>query len=257
MEISKKIKSRNIKNIPEFKIEVCSVCQNDCIHCAHGGLRKNTKNYHLSLENVMHFIQATEMSGYLIERLSIHGSGEPLLWKHLNEGIRFFKASANIKEIEITTNGLALTNLKDVTWDCIDRIMISVYNKKQENLIKSNFEKNLYKIKVLPQKRFVSLLKDKSDAAPIPCKCICDGPMLIGNKIFLYCGPPVFDAAEIINKNIWELKHLYTDVKKDYLTFLDPHLKGNMELCRYCFSNANYLAKGIKVKHSSTGGGWR
>ena len=249
--------SRNMKTIPQFMVEVCSVCQNDCLHCAHGELRKKTKKYHLSIEQIVNFIQHTETSGYFIEHFLIHGSGEPLLWKYLNEGLRLFKASNNIKKIHIYTNGLALNKLEDKTWDCIDCLFVSVYDKKQIKLIKSHYKKHLSKIEFLLQKKFTIRMKDKSEAAPIPCKCMCSGPMLLGDKVFLYCGPPVFDAAEIISKNIWEIKYLHTDVKNNYLISLDPHLSGNMELCRYCFANNNYLEKTKKVPHISTGGGWQ
>jgi hypothetical protein len=54
--------------------------------------------------------------------------------------------------------------------------------------------------------------------------------MLLDDNMFLYCGPPVFDAVQLLGKDIWELDELYVKVREDYLSELDPTRRGNMEI---------------------------
>lgn len=265
--------------IPEFKIEVCSDCQYDCLDCAHGELRRQTRHYHLSLNQIESFIRFTEESGYYIERLSIHGSGEPLLWKSLNEGLHLFKASNNINRIEIVSNGKALNRIHVGTWHCVDRISVSLYDDEQKSMldmhtqehmkdiarfygmndslnIQDRFQRDLNKIHVNDKRKFWPRHAGERDASIIPCICSCAGPMLLGNKVFLYCGPPVFSAAAIIDVDIWESDELYVGLKRDYLDAFRQGLRGNMDLCRYCWANHNYQARSKVVSHVPSGGKW-
>lgn len=93
-----------------------------------------------------------------------------------------------------------------------------------------------------------------SATAPIPCSCGCTGPMYFDRKVFLFCGPTVFDAAQSKGADLWEYPEMYAEIGLHYLdggkkveralALVDPEKKvGNHELCRYCFANGNRKRK--------------
>jgi organic radical activating enzyme len=222
-----------------IRIEVCGVCQYQCVFCAHSGMLSAYKGYQLRIDELKKFIDCTKISGYSFKRLDIHGIGEPLLWDHFDEGIELLKQSGIGEKIVVTTNGLLMNKIKDRTWENIDLVEVSIYPKypKHDML---NEKKEIYKdkIRVYPYAAFRAkpILKyhDK-----IPCNCLCYGPMFVKEKIFLYCGPPVFDAAKLDNADISKYSDLYVEVKPNYLENYDKTKPGNMELCNYCFANDN------------------
>lgn len=82
-------------------------------------MRYQFRNYHLPLDELAEFLRVTEESGYFIERLDLTGPGEPLLWKHLREGLKLIRSSKAIGSINVVTNGLELSRLDEVSWACI------------------------------------------------------------------------------------------------------------------------------------------
>jgi hypothetical protein len=81
--------------------------------------------------------------------------------------------------------------------------------------------------------------------------------MLQGSKVFLYCGPPVFDAAKLMGVDIWEMQELYVDLEEGYLDNYKPGKQGNMEICRHCWANYNCRKTANGVAQVATGGGWQ
>lgn len=244
--------------ISEVKLEVCSVCQNDCAECAHGELRLQTKKYQLSMEQVRDFIKFTEESNYLIHQLSIHGGGEPLLWKNFNEALPLFGKSTAIKSIVVTTNGLAIKRIDNEAWQHIDTLNISFYDDQPNALLEdTTVAKYGHKIHVEHIPYFFSRIKNNSEVFKIPSKCMCSGPMILENNVFPFCDPPVFDAAQIMGIDIWKLNGIYKKIEQNYLSEFDPSLRGNMEICRYCWANSNYIKEKRIVPQSITGGCWQ
>jgi len=245
-------------HIKEMKLEVCSACQNDCAECAHGELRLQTKQYQLSQEQLYNFIKFTEESNYFIEHLAVHGGGDPLLWKHFNEALPLLGRSPSIGTIVVTTNGLGIKRIDEKAWEYIDSLNISFYDAQPNSLFDEQvIAKYGHKIKVEHMTTFYERLKNKDETFSTPCDCMCTGPMLLGDDVFLYCGPPVFDAAELQGKDIWELKDLRVKIGPDYLSKINPTSKGNMDICSQCWANSNYLDENRLVKQSITGGGWQ
>jgi hypothetical protein len=95
--------------------------------------------------------------------------------------------------------------------------------------------------------------------------------MFFDRKVFLFCGPTVFGAAEKKGVSILEYPEMYTEIGPHYLertaaprqrewdaslnriVEVDREKKtGNHELCRYCFANNNFeLAEHEHVAFSS------
>ena len=190
--------------IDRFKIEACGACHNDCLDCAHGELRKATINYQLSIEQVKSFIHYTEKSNYTIKRLQIHGAGEPLLWQSLNEALTLFRQSNAIERIELYTNGKELHRIEDRSWDCIDYMNISVYEPNQKLVLKKSLRHHSHKIEALQKNSFFPRIRSKNNVYAVPCQCESDGPMLLGDIVFPYCGPPLFDVAALLELDLWK-----------------------------------------------------
>jgi len=220
-------------NVKSLRIMVCSSCDNTCNSCSHLAMRNNNIQYHLSLESLSKFIKCTEESGYVFSTVVIDGDGEPLLWKNLNSGIEQLYKSKSFQQIIITTNGNRLNNIKGETWEYIDTLEVSVYpNFKNRDTLDRLRLRYPLKIEVNSIDFFQ---KPKHDYPyPIPCICVCPGPTLYDNKIYLYCGPNVFDAlkySDIPEENI------STEIALNYLKDYDSKSVGNLEYCRYCLAN--------------------
>jgi len=232
------------REIPYFTLLVCSVCQNHCEACAQMELRKLDFSYQLSMENLLKFLECTKRSNYYIGDLNISGSGEPLLWKNFNEGIIAIKKSQCVSKITITSNGESLDKVTDEAWECIDTMQISVYPffKNEETLDKLRlryplkFDKMIY--------TYFNNFDVPQESATIPCDCICPGPILYNDKIFPYCSTEVFGVAE---RTGLSLEGLYVPIEDNYFKDYDSSIIGNLEHCRFCTGNNNWLCNSVKL----------
>ncbi|MCX5698520.1 MAG: hypothetical protein NTX01_02335 [Candidatus Omnitrophica bacterium] len=224
--------------IKHMKFEVCGSCQNNCVFCAHGGMISEFKGYQLSIEELKNFIDCTRKSDYFIEELSIHGIGEPLLWNHLDEGIKLLKNSGVIGKIILTTNGLLLDKIKDETMRFIDILSVSVYpNYPKGNLLAEKKTRYSDKVEINFITKF--MVKPTRRYNAIPCYCMTCGPMFVKDKIFFYCGPTCFDAAKLRGVDIFKYDDLYTQIQPNYLENFQKKNVGNLEFCNYCWANSN------------------
>lgn len=251
---------RKRKWIEHIYLEVCSGCQYNCELCAHDELRTLYRNFHLSMEELERFIHFTCASNYHIHRLEIHGPGEPLLWKYFNEGLEMLAKSGRISQIVVTSNGLGLDRITKETWKYIYALKISVYPFSDiEESVRAQQSKHRGKIAVNRITEFYGLPEKRCEHT-IPCRCACPGPMFLKDKIFLFCGPPVFNAAKLKHVNIFERQDLYVEMGINYLERLNTRRNGNLDLCEYCWANGNipfrYLPISQKMNNiSSLSGG--
>ncbi|MEO5353942.1 MAG: radical SAM protein [Magnetococcus sp. XQGC-1] len=236
-------------------LEVSSACHFDCANCAHGEMRAATKKYQMTLEQLKKFIYFTEKSNYYIEHLRVHGPGEPLLWRHFNEGMFLLRQSKSIGRIEITTNGMAIHKIEEATWDYVDSVDVSVYEEAQPAALQDALSKHPDKVRLNQTDDFIRRVSKEEVPIAIPCWCGVSGPMVYGDVVFLSCGPTVFGAADLIGKDAFSMKDLYVDLSENYLETFDAKKIGNMELCRYCWGNNRRAVE--KVKHHTSGGGWQ
>ena len=241
--------------VTSMKFEVATACQFDCAECAHGEMRSATKKYQMTLEQVKKFIYFTEKSNYYIERLQIHGPGEPFLWKYFDDAMLLLSQSKSIGKIEITTNGMALDRIQDSTWDLIDVVDVSVYAEAQSLNLQDALSKHKDKLRLNKMDGFIRRVRAEEVPIRIPCGCLCSGPMVFGDFVFLSCGPPMFEAAAFTGKDVFSLKELCVDLSENYLDTFDIRKIGNMELCQYCWANGGRVVE--KVKQNISGGGWQ
>jgi hypothetical protein len=196
------------------------------------------------MEDLQHWIDCTRRSDYHIQVAVIHGAGEPTLWKNFDQGIPLLKSSGVIGEVHITTNGMRLDKISDKILDLLDGIVVSCYSNFRHHDILNDMIKKYGskeeggKITKLDQQIFLEAPSDQFPSE-IPCGCLCAGPMLLGKEIFRYCGPPVFDALEYLNKVPEDYDFLSTKVGDNYMKDYNRNLIGNFDLCRYCWANEN------------------
>lgn len=219
-----------------IKFEVCSVCQLSCRECAHKGLIQYNPKYQLSMEKLRLFLHYTEQSGYKV-KLNIHGSGEPLLWKHLNEGLVALKESPCVKQIEISTNGLGINRVNGNVWPCIDLIYVSIYPgfpnhfKKKIASLKRRYRTTQFRI---VNKVIENLWPRQRQPGTIPCQCKCPGPMYYDGRIFWHCGPPGFLAAKRAGVDLYSEEYS----EPIGVGWADKQSQaGNMPICEFCYSN--------------------
>jgi organic radical activating enzyme len=236
--------------ISQFSLEVCSSCQNNCQYCSHSAAIEYYKNYQLSIDELKTFIHYTKTSNYFIKTILVSGIGEPTLWSNFNEGIKILSQSGVVGEIIILSNGMSLDAISKDTFECIDIIWLTIYpHFKYQELLDSLVKKYPSKFIISPLDKFRESLK-REYVNSVPCSCMCLGPMLIKDKIFYYCSPAVFGAAELKGVDIFNYKDMYTDVDKNYYKEYDVD-NMNFELCKYCFVNRNINNQLLQHRHKN------
>ena len=243
--------------IPQVKWEVIADCQFDCRLCAHGDLRRGNIGYQLTLDQVRAFLAATRESGYLIGQISIHGSGEPLLWKPLGEALAAIKKSGVVCWTWITTNGLLLHRLGPEDISHLDCMEISLYPDNQKaDAIRAIVADHRRKMFLLSSEHFVDVPNKAAGKLPVPCRCVCDGPMLAGDRLYLYCGPPVFGAGKLMGRDPATDLALWTKVAPNYLD-RSRNLTGRLDYCAWCWANAHHQQRARRLPQNTTGGNWK
>lgn len=243
--------------IPQIKCEVVADCQYDCRLCAHGDLRRGDIAYQLTPEQLGAFLTATLDSGYLIGQLAIHGSGEPLLWKHLSPGLAAIKASGAVCWTWITSNGLLLHRLGADDLANIDCMDISLYQEtKKAEAILATVAEHERKLFIVPMDDFVEVPQPGAGKLPVPCPCTCAGPMLAGDKVYLYCGPPVFGAGKLMKRDPATDLALWAKVGPNYLD-RTRNLTGRLDYCAWCWANGHHQQRARRRPQQTTGGNWK
>ena len=224
--------------VRQLRLEVTSACQNSCSHCAFDSGRRSHPDFDLSLSDLDRFIRATFDSGYSIETLRIHGLGEPLLWRNLNEGLLMLQAAGIAKSIVMASNGLALGRLEPAAWDCLTALRVSVYPPYTvERFMSGLSEAQTGRLQFLLVDRFAVARVPGDAPAKTPCDCMCRGPMVIGDKVFYHCGPPVFGAAAELSLDPYEELGLVGPLGLRYLGQRPRSLSGRLPLCGHCWAN--------------------
>jgi hypothetical protein len=217
-------------------------------------MRYQFPNYQLSLDELREFLATTEASGYFIERLQISGPGEPLLWKHLSDGLEMIGRSPAIGFVEVLTNGVGINRLDDRAWRHIDLLRVSLYPEAahvEPSLAAAKARYGDERIIVKGMRMFRSA-PSAAATHPIPCECTCPGPMYFAGRVLQFCGPPVFDAAKATGREVFDYPEMFQPLRTGYLdpasppgrrwplglAPIDVHQKtGNHELCRHCYAN--------------------
>jgi hypothetical protein len=222
--------------INRLLLEVCSPCQYSCDLCAHQGMRDFDPKYQLEMDGVEALISRLTDLNCKVENLQIHGTGEPLLWKHFNPAIRRLRQSGRFNVFTVVTNGFAIGRIENDVWNEI-RVLISSYPGTK--IDQSILDEHPGRYEVLDRTKFLRV-----DHYPHSetYTCVCQGPCLYRGKIYPRCGPPLFDAA--------------LRAKLDSLSFgidvdkWSPEMMGESPPCRWCWANVKLESYIPNVEHS-------
>jgi hypothetical protein len=223
-------------------MEVCSPCQYRCTNCLHSGAIQAHPGYNLSLDQLRTWISATQRSGYFFREVWINGPGEPLLWRHLDAGLQMLRDSGVCGAIIIVSNGQAMGRVSAATWHNIDLMFYDVY--PADTAKRSLPESRIYR---MPVAAFRSRVTGRM-VGTIPAKCICHGPMLLGGRVWLHCGPVMWDAARLAGADPVAGS---VEVAPDYLRGYDQASIGAMPLCEYCDGNETISAMQPTAPHDT------
>lgn len=118
------------RNINYAHIALTDKCNLRCVYCmpAHIEFKRNYINDELSLNDYKFIIKGLSELG--ITKICFTG-GEPLLYPHLNELIKFTYEECNIHDISLTTNGIGLVQRAKELRECgLNTVKISLDSLK-------------------------------------------------------------------------------------------------------------------------------
>jgi len=241
-------------NVPHINIVVAGACQLNCEHCAHEGMRAAFPDFQLELSQLETFLRVSKESGYVIESAEIHGIGEPLLWRHLKEGLLLLQDRSVIKVVQLVTNGILLESVADFVLPLVDRLRISVYPQVSHEVkafIHRTAAQNPNKVEIITRNVFWRI-PTSLEFFPVPTQCCC-GMSLVGDSISV-CSAPVWSAAAILHT---DLKARWQDITVPVKTgWYDEYIRtraclsGRMDLCTKCHDSIETSRRMPTVPHS-------
>lgn len=205
-----------------LSVATCNACQNTCEHCAHQGIRDDDPGYHMPLEQLAELLDHFARRGIRAGLLSFCGPGEPLLWRHFNEGVRMAARSGVADRVEITTNAKALDRIEEDVWPLLNPVYVSQYEDMPRLPKRPN-------IVVRDKTEFAAL-----DEARLPVNmvrpCACPGATFYKGRVYPHCGPVVFDALRRSGRTVADCSVPLADY--------DPAAVPVLSLpCRWCWGN--------------------
>lgn len=214
----------------ECTLYVTSKCNLHCDECVMGKLMRYTAGYEMSLEELDAFLDISKRSNYMFN-IIICG-GEPLLWKHLNEGAKRIYQSGVANKIFIFSNAI---NIKQATPDVmqyVDEIRISRYDSNTKNCKKlTDLFQN--KVRIVERREFwhlpTNFIKDT-----LPVECVTPENLYMKGKVFA-C--PHSGSVNNGKDELDDGTKLYVPLQLNYLDHMDGILKQQERLCMKCISN--------------------
>ena len=213
---------------------VCLACQRSCSQCSQRGLMQWKPDYQMSLGEVEKFISDTKESDYDKFKSIIISGGEPLLWRHLEEGVRMLRESGLSHQLNIFTNGI---NAEAVTTGLFDNITILRLSKYAENKpvladLVDRFGSE--HIKIVDQTMHYPIPTELLDNV-LPAKCGCEGYGLCDG--IMYACPMVPAVAKEFNLELADFPESYCDLQPHWAEILNDFDKANHLFCRGCIGN--------------------
>jgi len=217
-------------NVPELTLYVTSKCNLFCEGCIMSDFMSANAGYEMALEELDKFIQVTQESRYLLN-IIICG-GEPLLWKHLQEGVKRVAESKIANRILLFTNAVNIRNVNNELMEHLSQIRISKYSKNAKNTDEL-CTRYPDKIRVVDRLKFYRQ-PDMPLHNVLPCECV--------NLEHLYMKEKIYACAHGCSRNgghdeLEDGTKLYAPLEIGYLNHMDRIRNETEELCRKCSSN--------------------
>ena len=235
------------KIIWKLMMQTNTQCQNDCPGCCNTYLRHQQSHYRLSLSSLKNFLSCCVTSGYTIQTLWLNGPGEPLIWKDLQDALRIIRESKVAEKVFIASNGIAVKAVEGLNWDDLDKLRITCYPNQtpQNREALQEIQKTHPKLVFHPVREF-SIREDYGNNAYLPCECVCEGPTLLNDRIYYYCGPMVIEAIERAKEaGVEDSRILDVPVEPEFMRDYNPKLRMKLSYCLYCWANKSIPKKVI------------
>lgn len=167
-----------------------------------------------------------------------------MLWKNLSAGLEMIRQSGIVRKIQIASNGLAIDKISDQDWDNLDVLRITCYPHQNDRMSAlRRIQKDHKKLLLMPREKFYTRERGSSQ---LPCKCSCEGPMLLGDTLYFYCGPMVTEAIALAKEaGVMEDPVISVLVKSGFMGLYNEDYRGNLVYCPYCWANTSLPKKWI------------
>jgi len=200
--------------------------------------------YQMSLEEIDKFLYFTEKSGYSFNYR--YTGGEPLYWKHLEEGTRMLTSSKSCKSLLLMTNAMKPKALTKKIVSMIDYIRISQYgyNHKAMRIVKETYPDKVH-------------IVDREEFYPHPTSPINNAtPVECGNFEHLYFKGKVFAcphsyALAVRHKMNMDETELGVDLCLNYCERNTQIREGHENICKLCIGNKKVRDQMGKVENVS------
>lgn len=212
--------------IPILSVATCNACQNVCEWCAHQGIRDGDMSYQMPLDDLDALIEHFKKIECQAVLASFCGPGEPLLWRHFNEGARRLVASGIAGRVEVTTNGRLLSVIADDVWPLLNPVYVSRYEHAIDmDLIAKHSN-------VVIREKDVFMYIDESKLPSIAVgQCVCPGATYYKRRIYPHCGPVFGDAIQRSGFPV-------TECSVELDEYNPQNLPAMTLPCRWCWGNS-------------------
>ncbi|MDD5069805.1 MAG: 4Fe-4S cluster-binding domain-containing protein [Candidatus Omnitrophica bacterium] len=225
---------------PWISLFVTARCDLNCTECIMGNLKSAAQGYQMSPDEIKRFIKTSESSRYAFN--IILTGGEPLHWKHLDEGVQLLRGSSCCKSLHLFTNALNIKGLNDQTGNSFDRIRISRYPRNEKN-IEELIRRFPAKVEIVDRTAFWKTPLSRMPNV-LPAVCCNSEVFFFNNKI--YACP---HSASIALRHRTTVT-LYTPLKKGFLKRLPAiRKKQEYDICAFCISNMKVRNQAELVKN--------
>lgn len=208
-------------------------CNLRCPRCSQRKLIERYSNYQMGMGEIEAIIEHS--GGHRFEILTFTG-GEPLVWEHLEEGVKRIRHAEIADRLELLSNGILADRITPALLDKLDQVRLSFYGTEAGSFARL---KRAYGEKVVIADRRV-MTEVPSELLPpdevLPAECSCLGWMVgMGYAYACVMVPTVLAECGLDYKAYPEL---ICDLGPGYLERLEPYMRGACDLCRGCISNA-------------------
>lgn len=234
------------KKFRDVSLYVVSACNLSCQECIMQFMMASDRHYHMSLDEIQKLIVAATASGYHLD-LTLTG-GEPLLWKHLEDGLEMLRKSCIVRSILMYTNGMFPKKITKKVAESLDVIRISRYPYNEEHIreLKKEFPD---KVSIMEKMEFwVNPETPVDESISLPCACL--------NPAVLYYKGEIFACAHSLSiaSHNGSRVRLSTPIAPHFLKGIDEIRKGHeREICTMCISNDRVRKHVEKVANVSKG----
>lgn len=205
--------------------------------------------YQMCLEEVQKFIDCTRESGYPPFKSIIISGGEPLLWKHLEAGVRMLRESGLSERLNIFSNGLNTQAITPELLNNITTLRLSKYANNQGVLADLVERFGTDHINVVDRTKHTPIPTEALDRV-LPAKCGCEGYALCDRV--MYACPMVPTVAYELELDLQDYPETYCYLyqRPDWVEALADFHRADHLLCRACIGNHRVRAQQAKAAMS-------